>query len=313
MRRRLETPIKQYSIKDCALYALRGRNQLINALLWKGTFDELESLAKRRDNYRCWLKDGREVQESREHLRRIHFRIATLLGRVAPPDYRHSGVKKRSFVTNAAQHAVDEPMLQFDIRKFYPSTTFKHVYRFFAVELSCAADIAHLLATLCCFESKHLPTGGVHSEVMAFYVHKRQFDAIKARAESRGGRMSSYVDDIAITAPEISLTDLEWVRRRMKQHGLALHPGKSFVSRKIDARILTGVQLTGSKLLALSKHRKCIKDLNEALSQTSCPSAARSVARKLMGHYDHIAQVESAFRPIATGNRARLKKVLSDP
>jgi hypothetical protein len=280
--------------------------------LWEGAFDDLEAFSKRNNNYKCWQKDGREVQEARDRLRRIHFRIATLLGRVEPPSYRHSGVKKRSFVTNASQHAVEEPMLQFDIRKFYPSTTFKHVYDFFHHDLQCAGDIAHLLAELCCFNGKHLPTGGVHSEIVAFYVHKKQFDAINARAQSRGGRMSSYVDDVAITAPQISLTDLEWIRKRMKLHGLSLHPGKSFVSKKKEVRILTGVQLVGAQLLAPPGQKMRIKQLNNELAQTSSADAARSIARKLMGHYDHIAQIEDGFRQVAMGNRGRLKKKLTD-
>lgn len=312
-KRRLENPKKQYLLRDCALYSLQGKNQLLKALLWPGTFSDLESLASKSDNYKCWTRDGRDVQEAREDLRRIHFRIATLLGRVKPPSYRHSGVKKRSFVTNASQHAVDEPMLQFDIRKFYPSTTLKHVFDFFRRDLRCAADLSQLLAQLCCFNSMHLPTGGVHSEIVAFYAHKRRLDSINDRALSRGGRMSSYVDDIAITAPEISLTDLEWVRKRMKQHGLTLHPGKSFVSKKANVRTLTGVQLSGSDLSAPPAQRKRIKELNSELAQTASAEEGRSLARKLMGHYDHIAQIEKGYLPIAIGNRGRLKRNLGQP
>ena len=309
-RRKLETPKRQYALRESALYALRGKNQLLRVLLWTGTFDELETLSQSDCNYKCWVENNRPVQEARPRIRVLQARIATLLRRIAPPDYRHSGVRKRSFLSNAQIHLHDQPMLQFDLRKFYPSTTFKHVFNFFRFQLTCAADLADLLARICCFEGNHLPTGGVHSEVLAFYCHKTAFDAIDSRAKERGGRMSTYVDDVGITAPEISLTDLEWIRALMAKRGLTLHPGKSFVTRKLDARTITGVWISRGRAYAPPEQQLKIRALNGELIGAPSIKTARYAACRLMGHYDHVAQIERRYRTVALGNRARLMSLL---
>ncbi len=243
-RRRLETPIKQYGLHDCALYALKGHGQLLSILAWQDSFEDLEKLVSDEHNYAVWSEEGRTFQSPRRKLRKLQSRIATLLRRIKPPDYRHSGVKKRSFVTNALTHLSGDPMVKLDVRKFYPSTSFKHVFNFFHHVMNCSADVADMLAAICCIHRKHVPTGGVHSEVLAFYCHKKVLDALDSRAAARGGVFSSYVDDMALSAPNASLTDLEWARARFKQRGLKIHPGKSTVIAKRSDKVLTGVQLS---------------------------------------------------------------------
>ena len=251
-KRKLERPKKQYPLDQCALYGIRGLGELISVLGWHRSPADLERLADRPNNYRVWLEDGREIQEPINVLRTIHARVATLLRRVEPPDFRHSGVRKRSFLTNAQQHLADNPSIKLDIRKFYPSTSFDHVRRFFKRDLRCAGDVAVVLAKLCCYRKNlghigHLPTGAVHSEVLAFYCHKKIFDALFERAKTRGGTMSVYVDDIMLSMPNASLTDLEWARYRLSQGGITLHPGKSWVFPKNGRRRITGVIIQNGK------------------------------------------------------------------
>ena len=123
--------------------------------------------------------------------------------------------------------------------------------------------------------------------------------------------MSMYVDDGGITAPNISLTDLEWVRSLLARHGLTLHPGKSFVARKIESRTITGVHLIGGHPFAPPAQQRKIKALSGELKKASNLESARLIARKLMGHYDHVAQIEPGFRTVAQGNRGRLLNLLN--
>ncbi|MEJ7746510.1 MAG: hypothetical protein WKF61_07100 [Luteimonas sp.] len=98
----------------------------------------------------------------------------------------------------------------------------------------------------------------------------------------------------------------------MTKHGLKLHPGKTFVTRKISPRMITGVQLSRGHQFAPPAQQRKIKSLNEELNNATDISSARHTARKLMGHYDHVAQIEERFKSIAQGNRARLLKLLSE-
>lgn len=56
-------------------------------------------------------------------LRDLHDRIATLLDRIEQPDYVFSPRAGRTIRDNASVHAGQKAFLQFDIKKFYPSTT----------------------------------------------------------------------------------------------------------------------------------------------------------------------------------------------
>src|SRR5579859_113883 len=130
---RLEKPTKAYPLNQCALYGIRGIGQLISVLRWKRGIQELEGLISREDNYLVYKEKGtgRWIQEPKTQIDLLQARIATLLRRVAPPDFRHSGVRGRSFLTNAKAHIGRMPALKIDIRKFYPSTNYYHVRDFF--------------------------------------------------------------------------------------------------------------------------------------------------------------------------------------
>jgi RNA-directed DNA polymerase len=309
---RLEKPIKQYTLDQCALYGVKGFGQLLHVLNWRCTKEALEALPTRHGAYKVWKEDGRRIEAASPELRRVQARVAVLLRRVMPPDYRHSGVRGRSFLTNAKRHRADAPSIKTDIKHFYPSVTFDHVRRFFQGPMKCAPDIASLLANICCFKRKHVPTGGVHSEVLSFYCVKECFDAIAARVESRGGALSVYVDDIMITMPGASHSDLQWMRRLFACHGIELHGAdKSRVYRKREAKSITGVRIRNGELRAPQTQHLAIRDGLSKLRGAGLSESERLyAARSLIGHLDHIQQIDARFSARAHGAHARLAPLM---
>ncbi len=292
---------------------MKGINTLMERLHWKGGRTKLESLARSNKNYKTWTEDdGRKVQAAKPILRRLQARIAVLLRRVVPPSYRQSGVRGRSFLTNAASHLGDHPAIKFDIRKFYPSTTFSHVKKLFKSELKCSGDVAYLLASLSCYRRQHLPTGGVHSEVVAFYSHKSILDEFEKRIRLREGKFTIYVDDGMATVPNASHSDLDWLRTRFARSGVVLHPSKSMLIGKGKIRTLTGVQITRGEMRAPPRQHQKVKERFKQLGEAGKKSDAVTNARSLLGHLDHIAHIESRFLEKAAGNRARLKNLISE-
>ena len=309
---RLEKPIKQYALDQCALYGIKGLGQLLHVLNWRGTKEALEALPAHPGAYKVWKAAGRRIEAASPHLRRVQARIAILLRRVTPPDYRHSGVRGRSFLTNAKRHRADAPSIKTDIKHFYPSVTFDHVRRFFQGPMKCAPDIASLLANICCFKRLHVPTGGVHSEVLSFYCVKNCFDAIAARVEGRGGVLSVYVDDIMITMPDASHSDLQWLRHLFARRGVELHGAdKSRVYRKREAKTITGVRIRNGELRAPQTQHIAIRDGLAKLRDAELTEPERlHAARSLIGHLDHVQQIDPRFVQRATGNRARLTRIV---
>lgn len=311
---RLERPKKQYSLDQCALYGIKGENHLFRALKWEADLEQLTELTEKKNSYNVWTaEDGRIIQAACPALRQVHTRIAVLLRRVVPPHYRQSGVRDRSFITNASQHLELCPSLKLDIKKFYPSTRFGHVRRFFVEEMKCAADIAAILARVCCYAGA-IPTGGVHSEVLAFYCHKVTFDDLAQRVHGRGGRMTVYVDDIMITMPGAGHTDLAWAKRLFARQGIELHPAKSRVLHSSRDKVITGVLIRRGEMFALPDQHRKVAERMANLRDADDLDSARQAARQLLGHLDHIAQIDESFKDKATGNRSRLKRLLAkDP
>ncbi len=309
---RLERPKKQYDTSQCALYGIKGTLQLLRALKWEKSLGELEALAQERGAYSVWTEqDGRTIQAPTPKLRTVHARVAVLLRRIIPPHYRHSGIRDRSFITNAAEHLEAHASLKLDIKSFYPSTKFGHVRRFFIVQMNCAPDVAAILARLCCYQKRHVPTGAVHSEVLAFYCHKEMFDQLAERVRVRGGRMTIYVDDIMVTMPNASLTDLEWTRHLFSHYGMQMHPRKSSVLRRKQEKIITGVAIRDGRMFAPSVQHKKVEELLGEMRLASTDEVEKRKARSLIGHLDHIAHIDPRFKARASGNRARLKSLVT--
>lgn len=273
------------------------------------TPEELKSLVDLESGYSVWDKDGRVVQAARPVLRKVHARIATLLRRVAPPAYRHSGVRDRSFISNAMQHVGPHASLKLDISKFYPSTSVHHVWKFFARQMKCAHDVAAMLAAICCYQRRHLPTGGVHSEVLAFFCHKVMLDALNQRVVGRGGVMTVYVDDIVVTMPSASDTDLAWAQRLIAQARLTMNVRKSRVISAKSEKLITGVRIYKGGISAPAGQHRKVKALHEAIAATPGEKAVGQI-RSLQGHLDHIAQIEPRFEGRAKGHRAKNRAAL---
>jgi hypothetical protein len=63
--------------------------------------------------------------------KRIHTTIYSLLARIETPEFLFSGVKKKSYVTNAQLHKDAAFFLNMDIKGFYPNTGVDLIFNFF--------------------------------------------------------------------------------------------------------------------------------------------------------------------------------------
>ena len=95
----------------------------------------LEGLSAATNNFRTFeIKQGiklRKVEVPKRRLERIHRKRFSLLERIEKPEYLHSGIKGRSYITNAKVHTGSVPLVKLDLKKFYPSVDGARAYRFF--------------------------------------------------------------------------------------------------------------------------------------------------------------------------------------
>lgn len=262
----VKTPSKHklYSIDQSPLYKLQTRRKL--ASLFDLSLNELERLAKRPDNYRIFIigKDKskpRQVEEPKPHLERIHRRLFNLLTRIEPPEYLHSGIKGKSYITNAKAHIGADTLITLDIQKFFPSTLGWHVFEFFHNVMHCSRDVAGLLTKISTCHG-HVPTGSCLSQIIAFYAHYEMFEEMYDLASSLGLTMTCYVDDIAISGKNVNKAVLYKIRGILNKRGLRSHPKKENVFRSGVPKEITGsIVLNNCLKLPNRKHKQIYEEI----------------------------------------------------
>src|SRR5438128_2438395 len=100
-------PHKRVSLRGSALFKITSPVRLAKVLCISS--ERLTYLlSDPAANYSVWQHRGAErtIEEPKAVLKAVHARVAWLLGQIETPEYLHSGVKKRSYITNAARHSV---------------------------------------------------------------------------------------------------------------------------------------------------------------------------------------------------------------
>jgi hypothetical protein len=296
-------------LSECWLYAVNSPSDLARRLSTpkrKVSAAELSALAKDAGNFRLFSITGasgkpRAIQEPKRQLQRLHARIHTLLSRVEVPEYLHSAVRGRSYISNAAAHDPAMPAIKIDVKKFFPSVTRAAIFNFFEGPLKCRRDVAGLLADLLTFGA-HLPTGSAASPIIAFYAFQPMFSEIELLAKAYSLKMTCYVDDMTLSGPRAIKRTLFEVRKIIARYGLKSHKGHVFAA--LQPKVVTGVCITPAGPRVPNKLHLKIKDGFDALSAARTPSARDEALRPLLGRLEAAGQIDRGFRARAATIRA---------
>ena len=231
---------KRVPLKGSALFRLTSPRRLAEMLLVpRATLERLVEAGD--DNYlvRPDRKSGRIIEEPKPQLKLIHQRFARLLAQIETPDYLHSGVKGRSYITNANAHGADDACVK--LKKFFPSSSSHHVQRFFEDVLEYPPDVASRAKQLLTHDG-HLPTGGNASPILSFWAYKPMFDEIDTLARENDCEFTLYVDDMSITGVFANRKFQQAARKIIARYGLRAHKAKTFSPNQ--PRVLTGIAKT---------------------------------------------------------------------
>lgn len=259
------------------------------------TLDELNELCAALDNYKRWTdkKTGRPIQEPKPKLDKVHKRVAALLAKIDTPDYLHSAIKGRSYITNASGHSVNTGCVKIDVRKFYPSVRSQAVHHFFLDRMLCTGDVAGILTKLLTVDG-HLPTGSSSSPILSYFAYEDMFEALAALAKANGCIMTVYVDDVVFTGIGAKRGLLYAARKVFAAFRLYGHKTKLF--RPGQPRIITGVAVTKEGMKLPNKRQKSISDDYAAFEALLDGREKLQIARRLTGRLFEASQIDSAWR-----------------
>ncbi len=287
---------QQYVLDQSRLFRLQSKARLAE-LLRVELKDIRHLLANGDSNYDVFTKaqdngKPRIIESPKPELKELHQRLQLLFSRIKTPDYLHSGIKGRSYITNAAAHVGGRWGAKTDIAKFYPSTTHRQVYVGLMREFKCSGDVSKMLADLCTYDG-HIPTGSPISMSLAFYSHKQTFDQIYLAMLKRGISMTVYVDDLTLSGAFRMGLPLALLKKAISSIGLSCHKTKRFsFDRPI---VITGVVVAEGTLRLPNKRHLKIADNLRLMSDESDLDQRRILAPRLLGQINEAASVDERF------------------
>ena len=282
---------RTYARNQSRLYKIKSPAQLATVLRLKQ--EELKRLVEADDNYLRWIvqKTERAIQRPRPLLERVHRRVGILLARIETPEFLHSAVKGRSYISNAEQHAIDKPTVKIDIRKFYPSVRAQAVFHLFRDRMFCAGDVAGILARLLTVDG-HLATGSSVSPILSYFAYEDMFGEIEELAIQRGCEMTCYVDDLVFTGPGATRRLVHDLTQIVRRYRLWVHKIKVFQAGQ--PKVITGVAMTKVGKRLPNKRQQTIKREMTALRVAKTNAARLLIMHRLTSRLFAAAQVDPA-------------------
>lgn len=283
---------KRYPLHQSPFYKLTTRKRL--AVILRTDTATIKRLANLGDEFyrefEVAKKAGgkRGVEEPGNGLKAIQGRIAAKLCNIEPPDYLFCPVKKRCYVSNAAQHRGNRVVRCLDIRKYFPSTSFERVLWFFRSVMQCSEDVAWHLARIATYKG-HLPTGSPLSPIMAYYAHYDVWEAINAICKAQGYTLTVYIDDVTISGRNVSAAVVWSIKKAIHGAGLRYHKEKTYIDRPAE---ITGVIVHGDKMTVPNRQLQKLDKARRAFQQASCPDDRKVYRNKLVGLSSQVTQVQ---------------------
>jgi len=291
-------------LRKSQLFRLLSRKKL--ATLLELSLSDLESLANGgATNYTQFPRSTgpgkiRNVEWPKPRLLLIASKLNRLLSRIEPPPYLHSGLKGKSYITNALSHDPGNRVAKIDLKDFFPQASYIFVYQAFIKTFKCSPDVASLLCKLTTLNG-HLPTGSPTSVILSFFAYKDMFDAINALSIQNGVTMTLIVDDMTFSGINATSDFLYKVRGIVKKYGLRAHKRRYFEPH--ENKLITGVTLTRSGPRVPHKRRNLLFTKVHTFLTEQKPDIRQKLARELAGRIAEANQVEP-------GNYDALKRFL---
>lgn len=288
---------RAYARDQSPLYRIKSPAQLAEKLCI--TRDQLRLLETSGENYIRWVdekKTGRPIQQPKPLLETVHKRVCRLLSRIETPDFLHSAIKGRSYISNAMRHSASQATAKIDVQQFYPSTRVQAIFHFFRDRMNCNGDVSGILAKLLTVDG-HLATGSSASPILSFFAYEDMFLELEALAIQRNCEMTCYIDDVVFTGPGATrrlIYDSIKIIHRYRLHG---HKTKLFNAGQ--PKVITGVAITRRGARLPNKRQKLINDDVSSISGASDDDMRIALMRSAVGRLYEAAQIDRSWTPKA--------------
>ena len=190
-----------------------------------------------------------------------HWILENILQKLEVHDAAHGFRRDRSIVTNATPHVGAEVIINFDLKDFFPSISYKRVKGLFMSfgYSEAATTIFGLLCTAAeveeleldgktyyvALDERHLPQGSPASPAITNLLCRRLDRRLTAMAENLGFTYTRYADDLTFSGSGDSLRHICNILKRtdsiVTHEGFTINEEKTRILRKSRQQEVTGV------------------------------------------------------------------------
>ncbi len=209
--------------------------------------------------------------------------LENILNKLEVHDAAHGFRKNRSIITNANPHVGADVIINFDLKDFFPSISYKRVKGLFQSfgYSEAAATIFGLICTAADIEEveldgktyyvalddRHLPQGSPASPAITNLLCRRLDRRLQGMAENIGFTYSRYADDLTFSAKSENRRHICNIMRRTESivahEGFNINHDKTRVLRNTNQQEVTGIIV--NEKLNISK--KVLKKFRATLHQ----------------------------------------------
>lgn len=221
--------------KDQNKYFGNERNEYHRFLIPKksGGMREIEAPSDRLKLYQLWIKES-------------------ILDKVKVSDYAMGFKRACSILDNAKNHVGKELVINLDLKDFFPSITYKQVYRIFAY-LGYTDEVSHLLTQICTNKNNVLPQGSPASPSISNIVSLKLDKRLSGLANSYGCNYSRYADDITFSGSKSIERILPLAKAIIEEEGFEVNEDKlrfqySFQRQEVTGLVVNNVVKISPKL-----------------------------------------------------------------
>lgn len=284
--------VKFYGKQDSPFYKLKTKKKL--AKLLRTSVEKLKYLSDSEELYFDFEKEKssgglRLISAPHKDIKDVQKRIANLLQRIKPPDYLIAPVPGRSYVDNAAYHRGAKSVRQLDIEDFFPNCTANKAIWFFRKHMECSADVAAILRGIVTRKDS-LPQGSPCSPILAYLCYKDMWDEIEILVSKYDCRLSVYIDNLTISGNVVPGKLIWEIKKTLRKHGHK-HKTEKEQSKFMKPTEITGVILSGGRLLAPNRQLKRLHEVRKKIKMTRSPSQLKKLKAELTGREAQLNQI----------------------
>ncbi|MBI0067858.1 MULTISPECIES: reverse transcriptase family protein [unclassified Snodgrassella] len=203
-------------------------------------------------------------------LKRLNSKVFKL---VHYPNFLYGALPNKSIYTNASQHLNAKVMCNFDIKSYFTTITFDHVFDIFKNFFHFSTEVSNILATLTTINNQ-VPQGSPCSTYIANLVFYRSEVNVANKLKDKNYVYTRFIDDITVSSQyKKTKKDIEEVHTivigMIRAYKFSLQTEKRSIAPSHKCQILTVNQINIVKSnLSISKENR--KKIRAAVHELKC-------------------------------------------